>query len=103
MMNHIKSHDEHLTQIEKLQKRLVELESVNPQKKRESAQQKEIDVVKDSLAALERTTEQLIHSSDAQQATIKRILAKSQSHAALLETNTQLKKNMRRVRIDDRN
>jgi len=112
MLKHLEAHDEHLSQIDKLQKRLAELESVNPHKARESAQQKEIDMVRESLATLEKTTEQLIHSSDAQRETIKKILEKSQQQPAtpvtpaapaMLETNTQLKKNMRRVRIDDRN
>jgi len=106
MVNHLKAHDEHLSQIDKLQKRLAELESTNPHKARESAQQKEIDMVRESLAALERTTEELIHSSDTQRETLKKILEKSQKQPtnppAMLETNTQLKK-MRRVRIDDRN
>jgi len=106
MKDAMASHDDHLEQIEKLQQRLVELEEVNPHKKKEFTQQKEIQTVKESLAKLEQTATQLIKSTDQQREAIKAILserkaAKQGHQSSLLETNNNQKKIKRRVPIND--
>jgi hypothetical protein len=73
------------------------LESLNPHKVREAHQQHEIDGVKESLQALEKTTEQLIHSSDAQRAALLKMLEKHRE-PSLLETNTARRR--KRVEIN---
>jgi len=107
MQDAMASHDDHLQQIEKLQQRLAELEQINPHKKKEFAQQKEIQTVKESLAKLEQTASQLIKSTDQQREAIKAILserkaAQGQQQSSLLETNNnKLKKIKRAVPIND--
>jgi hypothetical protein len=99
VLEHLRSHDEHLTAITKLQKRLTMLEALNPHKVREAHQQHDIDTVKESLQSLEKTTEQLIHSSDAQREALVKMLEKHRG-PSLLETNLQTARKRNRVEIN---